>query len=165
MISFMNCEQEQDAQMRQSMVDYFSSAVQVVGLPRSVGQIYGFLFSSDEPVEMESLARELGISLGSVSQGLKVLRQFGAVRVVRPTGGRRDQFEAVAELRPLVRGFLVNQIRPHLENGEARLEEMESLAGKASLDTFYRKRLKRLRQWQSQARNILPLIEGVVGKG
>jgi DNA-binding transcriptional regulator GbsR (MarR family) len=148
-----------EQQLRQQVVDFFSNAVQVVGLPRSVGQIYGYLFWSEAAVEMETLSRDLGISLGSVSQGLKQLRQFGAIRAIRPAGERRDQFEAVAELRPLVRGYIGNQIRPHIDNADHRIEEIEHTFKQEPLSEFQQERMKRLKKWQQQARLLLPILE------
>ena len=95
-----------ELEIRQRGGDYFCNAVQVLGLPKSAGKIFGFLFWSEQAVGMEMISNLLGICLGSVSQGLKQLRQFGAVRVVHPVGERRARFEAVAELEPLGRGYI-----------------------------------------------------------
>jgi len=157
---------EVSEQLRLHVIEYFINVVQVFGLPRSVGQIYGYLYCMPEPVEMEQLTQQLQISLGSVSQGLKLLKQFGAVRVVRPPGARRDQFTAVAELRPLVRGFLANQLKPQVEQGDMRLDEMEQLcqSNPKAADDFTKERIGRLKKWQKQAKQIFPLIETVLGK-
>ena len=49
---------------------FFADAVKVLGLPKSVGEIYGSLFISREPVSLDDLVERLGMSKGSGSQGL-----------------------------------------------------------------------------------------------
>ena len=98
-----------------AVVDLFLHAAQSVGLPKSVGQIYGLLFCRDEPLPMDAIMQSLSISKGSASQGLKALRQLGAVRNVFVPGERREHFVAEIRLRKLVAGFLKEQAEPHLE--------------------------------------------------
>ena len=43
-------------------VDFFVSFVQVFGLPKSIGQIYGLLFVSADPLPMDDIVSQLGIS-------------------------------------------------------------------------------------------------------
>ena len=52
----------------------------ILGMPRSVGEIYGLLYFSEAPLSMDQIANKLEMSLGSASQGLKTLRSLKAVR-------------------------------------------------------------------------------------
>src|ERR1700729_2801704 len=101
-------------------IDLFIHSVQALGLPRSIGEIYGFLFAQPRPQPMEILIRRLGISVGSASQGLKFLKNIGAVKMTLHPGDRREFFSAQTELRKLVVGLIKERIQPHLDNGEAR---------------------------------------------
>ena len=105
-------------------IDLFIRSVQVLGLPRSVGEIYGFLFAQVQPQPMEVLIRRLGISVGSASQGLKFLKTIGAVKVTLHPGDRREFFGAQTELRKLVVGLIKERIQPHLDTGGARIDMM-----------------------------------------
>ena len=62
-------------------VAFFSDVVQVFGVPKSVGQIYGLLFASTEALCFSDIVERLDISKGSASQGLQLLRSLGAVNV------------------------------------------------------------------------------------
>src|SRR5476649_911077 len=73
-------------------IDLFIGSVQVLGLPRSIGEIYGFLFAQFQPQPMEVIIRRLNISVGSVSQGLKFLKNIGAVKATFRPGDRREFF-------------------------------------------------------------------------
>src|SRR5271156_2053503 len=105
-------------------IDLFIRSVQVLGLPRSIGEIYGFLFAQSQPQPMEVLIRRLSISVGSASQGLKFLKNIGAVKVTLHPGDRREFFSAQTELRKLVVGLIKEHIQPHLDDGDARIQLM-----------------------------------------
>src|SRR4029450_3850395 len=78
-------------------IDLFVSAVRLLGLPRSLGELYGLLFISPGPLSIDDLVERLRISKGSASQGLKALRQIGAVKVTYVPGDRRDHYIAETE--------------------------------------------------------------------
>ena len=70
-------------------IEMFINFLRLIGLPKSVGEIYGLLFVAPRPMAMDDIMDRLEISLGAASQGLKLLRSFGAVRVVYERGERR----------------------------------------------------------------------------
>ena len=65
-----------------AVIDLFLNASNSFGLPKSYGQIYGLLFCRDQPLAMDEVVEILKISKGSASQGLRALRQLGAVSSV-----------------------------------------------------------------------------------
>lgn len=144
------------------MVDVFVRIAAVLSLPRSVGELYGILFISPEPMCIEDLMRKLRISKGSTSQGLKILRSFGAVNTKYVPGDRRDFFTAESALRKIVSGFVNEQIRPYLENGKERMARLEDLAQAEADNAFFIDRIDRLRGWQKRANALLPLALNLI---
>ena len=146
------------SELEQEVIDVFVRMAGVLNLPRSVGELYGLLFISPEPLCINDCMKKLNISKGSTSQGLKILRSFGAVNTVYIPGDRRDFFEAESGLRKIVTGFVNEQVRPHLENGKERMVRLESLAAAAPPDEreFFMDRIDRLKGWQKRANLLLP---------
>jgi len=149
------------------VIDYFVEVSRFLRQPRSPAEIYGLLFISEEPLAMDDLMMRLRLSKGSTSQGLRFLRDLGAVKQVYVAGDRRVHYEAVAELRNLARRFLRKQIVPYLADGEARLDRIA-----AHLETLprggrehVRRRVAMLRSWSRNGRRVLPLILKVLGDG
>ena len=141
-------------------IDLFIRSVQVLGLPRSIGEIYGFLFAQSQPQPMEILIRRLGISVGSASQGLRFLKNIGAVQVTLHPGDRREFISAQTELRKLVVGLIKERIQPHLDNGEARIELMLQTSRKlpAGDRAVLLQRIEILKNWRWKAAKALPFI-------
>jgi HTH-type transcriptional regulator, glycine betaine synthesis regulator len=146
------------SELEKEVVDIFVRVAGALSLPRSVGELYGVLFISPEPMCMDDLMSKLKISKGSTSQGLKILRSFGAVKPVYMAGDRRDFFTAEAGLRTIVSGFVSEQIKPHLENGKARMARIEQLmdAEEPGRKEFIAERIERLQGWQKRASALLP---------
>ena len=66
------------------VVAFFTEAAGLLGVPKSVAAIYGLTFASPEPLTFAQIEERLDLSKGSVSQGLRVLREIGALKVVQP---------------------------------------------------------------------------------
>jgi DNA-binding transcriptional regulator GbsR (MarR family) len=147
-------------------VDLFVGLAQVVGLPKSIGQIYGLLYFSPAPLSLDEIAERLDISKGSASQGLKFLRTTGAVQVCDEHDSRCDHYEAETGLRALATGFLKKQIEPHLDSGGDRLARLKRLAAEAPAADRARvvQRVTRLEDWHDRAAGLLPLLIRFLGK-
>ena len=155
------------AEWEKAVVDLFLNAAQSAGLPKSLGQIYGLLFCRDEALPMDVIMSALSISKGSASQGLRFLRQLGAVRSQFVPGERKEHYVAEIRLRKLVAGFLKEQAEPHLEKGNARLQNLRELLKEETDSDSARRGLRRerfLKNWHRQAGRLLPLVKMIVGK-
>jgi len=144
-----------------SIIDSFVRAASLIGLPRSIGEIYGVVYCSAEPINFEQIVERLGISRGSVSQGLKTLRQIGAVRTHYLPGIRIDHYIAELSMERLVRGFLKDQFTPHLESSQQRLaaiEDQVAAIAAAPQRAHAAARLNTLKTWQARVRKLLPVI-------
>lgn len=150
-----------------AIIDLFLNAAQSFGLPKSLGQIYGLLFCRDESLSMDDIMELLSISKGSASQGLRALKQLGAVNSVFARDDRKERFVAEIRLRKLVSGFLREQAEPHLEKGLARLENLRDLLDDEE-DFESTKRGQRreniLSGWHRQMSRLLPWVKMIVGK-
>ena len=141
-------------------IEMFISFFKLIGLPKSVGEIYGLLFVATRPLSMEDLMGRLQISLGAASQGLKLLRSGGAVKVVYAPGERRDHYVADLELSKFATSFIKEEMKPRLERALQRVERMESLA--KDLDPKERRtafeRIDRLKHWMERGQKMIPWI-------
>lgn len=149
------------------LVSIFVDGVKVLGLPRSIGEIYGLLFISQMPLSLDDLVLRLDISKGSASQGLRMLKSLGAVREVEISTERRTYYEPAVELKRLVGGFIREQIRPHLESGKAKITQLsENTLQIADPERrkFLHERVERLKTWMSRSGKVLPLLQKILGQ-
>ena len=131
----------------------------ILGLPKSVGLIYGAVFVSARPIEAGEICKKLKISRGSVSQGLKFLRELGAIRVEGDNGTRAEHFVTEDHLRKAVATFITKKIAPAFEElGEevVRLEKDPNV----NLPQELREKLETIRRWHNHGQLLLPLVTG-----
>ncbi|HTB80523.1 MAG TPA: transcriptional regulator [Opitutaceae bacterium] len=169
---------EVSANFERECVDFFAEVVQVAGVAKSVGHIYGLLYASPEPLSFSDIVERLRVSKGSASQGLRLLRSLGAINVAKPplsTHGphdagseaellRRDYYEPELSLRKLVGGVLRERVAPLTATGADRLTRLRGLVkqnGKNKI--FYLNRIKQLETWQRRLKTVLPVLGMMLG--
>lgn len=153
--------------LERQVIDVFVDGVKVIGLPKSLGEIYGLLFLSPAPLSLDDVVWKLQLSKGSASQGLRMLRELGAVKEAETNGSRRTLYEPDVDLKRLVGGFIREQVRPHLESGKGKVGKLMKHATQEQdqeLRKFYRSRLQKLETWMSRGRIVLPLIQRMLGE-
>jgi DNA-binding transcriptional regulator GbsR (MarR family) len=142
----------------------FVNVASVLSVPRSVGEIYGLLFSTEEPLSLDDIIERLRISRGSASEGTRWLRSMGAIKTVYLAGVRKEHFTAEVNLRQLASGFLRDRLDPHLANGQNRLDLLSKSLSKNGSRSFESTRLGKIKNWYSFANKILPLVKTLAGK-
>lgn len=163
-------DQTQDlAPLERQVVGVFVDGVRVLGLPKSIGEIYGLLFISQAPLSLDDLVQRLNISKGSASQGLRMLKNLGAVKEANGNGGaeRRTYYQPAVELKPLVGGFIREQIRPHLDSGKSKIQRLSETARAVENPeerAFLSDRVERLEQWMRSGSKVLPILQKILGQ-
>ena len=144
-------------------IDFFVRMMGILGMPRSVGEIYGLLYFSEAALSMDKIASRLEISIGSASQGLKTLKSLKAVHSIYVSGDRRDHYTAETEFRKLFSSFINDEIMPHLESANERISRMErTLAEEKKLDEFHLIRIEKLKKLTKTGSRLLPALAGLL---
>lgn len=155
------------SEIEAAVIDVFVQTSQLLGLPKSFGEIYGLLYQSPEPLCMEDIRHRLNLSLGSASQGLRQLRAFKAVKTVYRPGERKDYYEAEAEFRRLASGFLREEVFPQLDASVSRLDALEQSLnvqsdGRATVSDFHLQRIDKLRRWHRLSHGLLSKLIALI---
>ena len=147
------------------IISIFVRLADLLNLPKTVGEIYGLLFISEDPMCLDDLMNKLKISKGSTSQGLKILRSFGALKKIYIPGDRKDYYLAEDSLRKIANGFANEQIQPHLESGSERLEYIRGLIIEDDKlnKKFVKEKIKKLENWEKKVNMFLPLALKLIG--
>lgn len=155
-----NTEPTSAGNLEVESIDFFVRMMSILGLPRSVGEIYGLLYFNSKPLSMDLISSRLNISIGSASQGLKTLRALKAVRTTYIPGDRRDHYSAESEFRRLFSTFLKDEIMPHLESAEDRIRKMDDEIASLQVEDkdFFNIRIEKLKRLTKASKRLLPLL-------
>lgn len=153
-----------DPVFERECVALFSGFLHVLGVPNSIGAIYGLLFASPEPLCFADIVERLDMSKGSVSQGLAFLRQSEAVKVVEVAGDRREFFEPELGLRRLASGLIQEKIQPLAKETKDAVVRLKQHAGSAQGEqsNFQLERIKQLETWHRQLGRVLPVVQTIL---
>ena len=82
-------------------IELLGQLAEMCSFNRSIGQIYGSLYMSPEPLCLEEIARICRMSKGNASIHLRTLESWGAVHPTGKPGSRKDYYSANSDLRNL----------------------------------------------------------------
>ena len=157
----MKQHDEEITALEKGVIALFVDGVKVIGLPKSVGEIYGLLFSRNAALSLDDLVLLLDVSKGTASQGLKMLRTLGAIKEVDSGDSRKTYYEADVELKSLVGGFIREEVRPHMKSAEVKIGALRDLVDEG--DDFSIDRIERLDKWRRKAALLLPILQKILG--
>ena len=154
-------------QTRLDMVEACGRLCQILGLPRTTGQIYGLLYLAMEPLSLMEIATLLSISKAGACNGARQLASWGAIKSVWVQGDRRDYYIAVGDLSDLIRGAYNDYVKPRLNSSVKRLDAMNrNLEEEYKTDTISQaeydhcnQRLQDLVRLQRKIQRLTPIAE------
>lgn len=152
---------------RREMVMAGGRLSQILGYPKSVGQIYGFLFFSTEPQSLDDIAGKLAMSKASVSNGVRQLLGWGVVRQVWVQGDRREFVEIVEDVSTLFRAGYSDFVKPRVSSSKRRIgqigndldQEFKSGEMTAEEHELALNRFEKLKKIQGRVERVVPMLE------
>jgi DNA-binding transcriptional regulator GbsR (MarR family) len=139
------------------------------GFSKVMGQLFGVLMLSPEPLSLDHLMERLGLSKASVSTHMRTLEHMGIVREVWMKDDRRKYYRAESDFWHILTNILrsrelrdVNQALQVLEDSAERLQQALPDMGEVDrqLAEFYLERLSQLQEFFRLAQMLLmSLIE------
>jgi DNA-binding transcriptional regulator GbsR (MarR family) len=159
------------AHTRSKFIEAGGSTTQSLGLGRLVGQIYALLYLSPQPICLEEIAEQLGVSKASISVTIRQMERWAAVHKVWVKGDRRDFYEAETDFRKIFRDGFLETLQKKLHTAGRHLEQVETQAKQSMADQApatpdsaamktVTERLERARKFQRQLSGLIdnPLI-------
>ncbi len=150
-----------------SVLEGLGQLASYFGFSKVMGQLYGALLLSPDPLSLDDLMAQLGISKASVSTNLRTLEHMGIVREVWVKDDRRKYYRAESDFWRILTNVLssrelrdVNQALSVLQKNAAMLETaLPTMTDEErALAEFYRSRLAQLHDFFGLARLLLTTI-------
>ena len=144
------------------MIEAAGHTTQSLGVGRVLGQIFAYLYFSQEPKSLDDLTTALGISKGSASMGVRQLEQWRALEKVWIKGDRKDYYRAGDAFGKIIKNAIADLAGKKMESSSVLLEEAEGEMksktgknGKLSVeDRFVKERIDRIRTFQKKAKGM-----------
>ena len=138
-----------------SMLDGLGQLSDYFGFSKVMGQLYGALLLSPEPLCLDDLMDRLSVSKANVSMNMRTLEHMGMVRQVwvRGGSGRRKYYEAETDFWTIITNILSGREMRDVERALSVMEEniarlAQAQAGmpedEAKLSELYVERIKQI---------------------
>jgi DNA-binding transcriptional regulator GbsR (MarR family) len=131
------------------------------GFNKAMGQIYGLLYLSKEPMSLGEIAEELGISKGNASLNMRNMERWGLIRSMSKRGDRRDYYQAEIDFWKIARGILNERDKKEMDytiDTITNILDSVSAAGNAGQspeNRFYQERLGHMLAFGNATRHMV----------
>ena len=122
------------------------------GFPKAMGALYAAIYLAPEPLSLDALVAQVGVSKGTVSTNVRALERLGMVHRHLRVGDRRDYYVAETDFWSIVRGILRQREKTEFDLAlRAVGESLDMLppagaeVGEADRGAFFRERLSAMR--------------------
>lgn len=139
---------------REHFIQGMSRISQFWGFSRAMGAIYGAIYLSPEPLSLDQLVEQAGISKGAVSTNVRHLERLGMVHRHIQVGSRKDYYTAETDFWKIVKGILQQREKSEFDLalqtvGEslAMVEGPEVTGDDTGMAAFYAERMQRMQQF------------------
>jgi HTH-type transcriptional regulator, glycine betaine synthesis regulator len=157
-----------------SMLEGLSQLADYFGFPKVMGQLYGALLMSGEPLSLDDMMDTLSISKASVSMNMRTLEHMGMVRQVwvRGKGGRRKYYEAETDFLQIITNILngreirdieraLNVMNENIDRLNRSMSQMND--AEAQLAEVYVERITQVQMVFKFAQTLITSILGRMG--
>lgn len=158
--------------VQQSMLDGLGQLSAYFGFSKVMGQLYGALLLSADPLSLDDLVELLDISKASVSMNLRTLEHMGMVRQVwvRGSGGRRKFYEAETDFWQIISNILAGREMRDVDRAltvmDDNVQDLSAALSSMTPDdqTLAKLYLERIEQMQSLFRFAQLVITSILTK-
>src|SRR5574338_592460 len=91
--------------IKQDFAESLSQISRFWGFPKGMGAIFAVLYLSPEPLSLDDLVRETGLTKGAISTEVRGLARMGLVHRSGRPADRKDSYEAETDFYAAIRSL------------------------------------------------------------
>ena len=139
-------------QIKQDFVEGLSGISQFWGLPKGMGAIFAVLYLAPNPLSLDEIVEQTGLTKGSISTSVRSLSRMGLIHPVTRLGDRKDYYEAETDFYRSIRSILKERQNNEFDRAVATvrltLEKLETGRGEPNPErAFLLERVRALKDF------------------
>ncbi|MCP4415512.1 MAG: hypothetical protein GY805_02750 [Chloroflexi bacterium] len=147
---------------RQHFIQGMSRISHFWGFPKAMGAIYGAIYLSSQPLSLDEIVAQVGVTKGSVSTNVRLLERLNMVHKRLQLGDRKDYYLAETDFWKIMRGVLREREQSEFDLALRTVGESISLVQEVDLEgdesetaVFYQDRMKNMQQFFNSLDNLV----------
>lgn len=147
---------------REHFIQGVSRIANFWGFPKAMGAIFGAVYLSTDPITLDEIVEQVGVSKGAVSTNIRNLERLGIVHKKVKLGDRKDYYIPETDFWKIVKGILREREKYEFDLAIKSVGESLEILEKASMKTedneikaFYKERMKNLNKFFDSLDNLV----------
>lgn len=150
-------------QIKQNFVEGLSSVSQFWGLPKGMGSIFAVLYLAPNPLSLDEIVVQTGLTKGAISTNVRALSRMGLIHPVTHLGDRKDYYEAETDFYKAIRAILKERQNSEFDRAvnsvKVTLQKLESGQTEANPErAFFTERVRALNSFFSTLDTLFSAI-------
>ena len=109
-------------QIKQNFVEGLSRISQFWGFPKGMGAIFAVLYLSPDPLSLDEIVAQAGLTKGAISTNVRALSRMGLIHPVTRFGDRKDYYEAETDFYKSIRAILKERQNSEFDQAVASVQ-------------------------------------------
>jgi len=110
-------------QIKQDFVEGLSQISRFWGFPKGMGAIFAVLYLSPDPLPLDEIVTQTGLTKGAVSTEVRALARLGLVHRSTKLADRKDYYEAETDFYKSIRSILKERQNTEFDRAIASVKE------------------------------------------
>ncbi len=111
------------SKLKQDFSEGLSQISRFWGFPKGMGAIFGVLYLSPNPLSLDELVLQSGLTKGAVSTNVRALARMGLVHPYTKLGDRKDYYTAETDFYKSIRAILKERQNIEFDRAVASVRE------------------------------------------
>ena len=143
--------QDQLTQSKEHFIQGMSRISSFWGFPKAMGAIYGAIYLSPDPLSLDEIVEQIGVSKGAVSTNVRQLERLSMVHKHMQLGDRKDYYSAETDFWKMIRSILQQREQNEFDKALSTVNESIEMLNQAEADPemnrFYQGRMKAMQSF------------------
>lgn len=152
---------------RQHFIQGMSQISSFWGFPKAMGAIYGAIYLSPDPISLDELVEQVGVSKGAVSTNVRQLERMNMVHRHLQVGDRKDYYLAETDFWQIIRSILRQRQEQEFDRALGTVTESLALVDEGGEDSeqseFYRQRMKAMQTFFKSFDSLVSAVLALEG--
>jgi len=135
------------------------------GFPRAMGALFGAIYLSPEPISLDVLVEQSGVTKGAVSTNVRQLERLGMVHKHIRIGDRKNYYTAETDFWKIIKGILREREKQEFDTALKTVglslemaQSSEISPEEAELAAFYQQRLGNIQRFFHKLDNLVAAV-------
>jgi len=156
--------------IKNELVEGLSGISAFWGFPKGMGAIFAVLYIAPNPLSLDELVTQTGLTKGAISTNVRALSRMGLIHPITRLGDRKDYYEAETDFYRSIRAILKERQSGEFDRAvnsvQSVLKKLETGSGESDPEqAFLKERVRALNDFFNAIDSLASAVTKLDGLG